>query len=135
MTQQSSAKAEPVQSPSFASPARAMKARQSAKLVKLREALVAAGFDTLSKQASVLELGRSTAWMVLSGNHKSSGLSASLIKRILSSPNLPPLARQVTEEYVQEKLLGAYGHNPARLRLFRAQLGLPTRPLTKGGDR
>ena len=41
------------------------KEKQALKLAEIREALVAAGYDTTAKQAGVLGLGRSTAWMVL----------------------------------------------------------------------
>ena len=84
-----------------------MKARQSARIAEIREALVAAGFDTLSKQAAALRLSKSTAWAVLQADHKSSGLSASVINRIYRSQELPPTARRVIDEYVQEKLQGA----------------------------
>jgi hypothetical protein len=100
-----------------------MKARQSAKLRELRQALMDAGFVRLDKQARVLELSRSTAWTVMSGSHKSSGLSAAIIKRMLNSPQLPPSARTVLLEYVEEKSAGIYGHGQGPLRLFRAQLG------------
>jgi hypothetical protein len=62
---------------------------------------------------------------VLQGDHKASGLSADTIKRILASPDLPPAARRIVEEYTQEKLLGAYGHSKARLKIFRILLGYP----------
>jgi hypothetical protein len=100
-----------------------MKARQSAKLRELRQALMDAGFVRLDKQARVLELSRSTAWTVMSGSHKSSGLSAAIIKRMLNSPQLPPSARTVLLEYVEEKSAGLYGHGQHQLRLFRVQLG------------
>ena len=44
---------------------RRAKARQAAKLAEIREALIAAGCDTTAKQASVLGVGRSTAWALL----------------------------------------------------------------------
>jgi hypothetical protein len=106
-----------------------LKARQSARIAEIRDALVDAGFDTLAKQATVLRLSTSTAWTVLRAYHKSSGLSASVINRILRSPELPPTARRILEEYVQEKLLGAYGHNESALMRFRSQLGYPVHPL------
>jgi hypothetical protein len=65
---------------------------------------------------------------MLRGNHKASGLSADTIKRILASPDLPPAARQIVEEYIQEKLLGAYGHSQTRLKIFRIQIGYPVTP-------
>ena len=100
-----------------------MKARQSAKLRELRQALVNAGFSALDKQAKVLQLPRSTAWTVMSGSHKCSGLSATIIKRMLTSQQLPPSARTVVLEYVGEKNAGMYGHDQYRLRIFRTQLG------------
>ena len=98
-----------------------MRAKQAAKIRELRQVLVNAGFSVLDQQAVALGLSRSTAWAVLKGNHKSSGLSATLINRMLTSPKLPPSARAVLIEYVEEKSAGAYGHNKDRLRIFRAQ--------------
>jgi hypothetical protein len=99
-----------------------MKARQSAKIQELRQSLVHDGFVTIDEQARVLALSRSTAWTVMRGNHKCSGLSAATIKRMLSSPLMPPSARMVLLEYVEEKSTGIYGHSKNRLRLFRSQL-------------
>ena len=98
-----------------------MRAKQAAKIRELRQVLVNAGFSVLDQQAVALGLSRSTAWAVLKGNHKSSGLTATLINRMLTSPKLPPSARAVLIEYVEEKSAGAYGHNKDRLRIFRAQ--------------
>ena len=100
-----------------------MKAKQCAKIRELRQALVEAGFLTLRRQAESLGLGRSTAWATLQGNHKHSGLSAATIKRMLASQQLPPRARKILFEYVEEKLAGAYGHNQTQLRKFRERLG------------
>jgi hypothetical protein len=105
-----------------------MKARQVAKIGELRESLVGEGFDTFSNQATVLGLGRSTAWSVLRADYKQSGVTAGVIKRMLAYPNLPVRARHVLEQYVHETLLGTYGHNPVRLKSFRKQLGLRERP-------
>ena len=99
-----------------------MKAMQSAKIRELRQALVDAGVLTLDQQAKSLGLGRSTAWAILRGNHKSSGLSAATIKRMLASPQLPRSARKIILEYVKEKSAGAYGHGEQRLHKFRARL-------------
>ena len=87
-----------------------LKARQAAKLREVGEALRAAGFSTLDKQADALALCRSTAWTVLQANHKASGLSAALIKRILAAPKLPASVREKLLEYVEEKAAGLYGH-------------------------
>jgi hypothetical protein len=60
------------------------------KIKNICDALVAAGFDTLDKQAEVLGLPRSTTWTILRGTHKKSGLSATLLTRMLKSLRLPP---------------------------------------------
>jgi hypothetical protein len=95
-----------------AASAGAMKARQCAKIAELRDLLIQGGWTSVGKQASVLGLSRSTTWAVLQGRHKSSGLSAAVIKRMLRSPGLPATARQWIEEYVADKLAGKYGHAP-----------------------
>ena len=100
-----------------------MKAMQCSKIRELRQALVKAGYLTLSQQAEILRLGRSTTWAVLRGNHKSSGLSAASIKRMLASQQLPPPVRKTLLEYVEEKSAGAYGHHQAQLRKFHERLG------------
>jgi hypothetical protein len=110
-----------------------MKARQSASIAEIREALIAAGFDTLTKQAAVLRLSKSTAWAILQAQHKSSGLSASVINRILRSQELPQNARRAIEEYVHQKLLGAYGHTTSALMQFRRQLRYPMHLLAMRG--
>ena len=100
-----------------------MKAKQCVKIRELRQALLEAGYLTLRRQAESLGLGRSTAWETLQGNHKHSGLSAATIKRMLASKQLPPPARKILSEYVEQKLAGAYGHNKTQLRKFRERLG------------
>jgi hypothetical protein len=69
-----------------------MKARQSSKIRELAEAVISAGFLTLDEQAKALGLSRSTAWTVRKTSHKASGLTASIINRMLAAPELPPLA-------------------------------------------
>ena len=97
------------------------KARQAAKLAEIREVLVAAGYNTTAKQAAVLGVSRPTAWVVLNRD-KRAGPSAIVIKRILSSPNLPPAARRKVEEYVEQKISGLYGHSEPRTQAFRDKL-------------
>ena len=99
------------------------KARQAAKLAEIREALVAAGYDTTAKQAAVLGVCRATAWVVLNRD-KRNGPSASVIKRILSSPNIPPTVRRKVEEYIQERISGLYGHSEQRTQWFSEQFQL-----------
>ena len=101
-----------------------MKERQRSKLEELRTALAAAGILTLDEQAEVLALSRSTTWSVLRATHKTSGLSAGVINRMLASPLLPALARRVIHEYVQERLIGLYGHSERRRREFAVTLSI-----------
>src|SRR3974390_1086381 len=61
------------------------KERQALKLAEIREALVAAGYNTTAKQAAVLGVCRSTAWVLLNRD-KRAGPSAKVIKRVLLSP-------------------------------------------------
>ena len=96
------------------------KERQALKLAEIREALVAAGYNTTAKQAAVLGVGRSTAWWLL--NHdKRAGPSAKVIKRILLSPQIPKRVRRKVEQYVEEKVRGIYGHSEPRTQWFGAQ--------------
>ena len=99
-----------------------IKATQCSKIRELRQALVEVGYLTLDQQRESLGLGRSTAWAILQGNHKHSGLSAATIKRMLTSQQLPPPARKILLEYVEEKLAGAYAHNQKQLRRFRRSI-------------
>ena|SRR6185369_3021590 len=96
------------------------KLRQALKLAEIREALVATGFDTAAKQAIALGVTRPTAWAFLNRD-KRAGPSAVIIKRILSSPNLPTTVRRRVEEYIEEKIAGVYGHGAARRRWFADQ--------------
>ena len=97
------------------------KARQASKLAEIREALAAAGCGMAAKQAVALGVSRATAWALLNRD-KRAGPSSIIIKRVLSSPNLPPEAREKVEEYVEEKIAGLYGHTECRRRWFRDQL-------------
>jgi hypothetical protein len=95
-----------------------MKVRQRSKIAEIRVALVEAGLVGLDEQAATLGLSRSTAWSILNPHHKSSGLSAHTISRILRSPRLPGCVRQRILEYMQEKIEGHYGHTERRRREF-----------------
>lgn len=110
--------------PRLGSPSLIMKARQSAKLQELRRALIDDGWVGLCKQAAALGIRRSTAWVVLNGKHKASGLSASIVDRMLTSPELPPRARRVLQEYIEEKSAGIYGHDKKSVRVFRRKMSL-----------
>ena len=97
------------------------KARQSSKIRELRIALRNAGLVGLDEQARALCLPRSTTWKILKGDHKSSGLSAMVISRMLSAPSLPPVVRTKILEYVWEKK-GLYGHGKRELLRFSARI-------------
>ena len=101
-----------------------MKVLQCAKIAELRKILEQAGYRSVSEQAVVLGLSRSTTWALLKANHKASGVSGSIIKRMLRAPGLPLAVTQWIDEYVGEKLAGKYGHRRKRLRVFRAQVEL-----------
>jgi hypothetical protein len=121
------AKPSPASYPVAADPVRLshLKTKQTEKLVTIRASLVAIGLTSLSAQAQALGLSRSTAWHILNGRHKSSGLSASIIARILSSPTLPKETRNIVQDYIQQKVAGAYGHDRRRVQSFRKRLNYP----------
>ena len=103
-----------------------MKARQAAKIRELQHALISAGFLTLDEQSKALGLARSTTWTILRASHKGSGLSAAIIKRMLLSPQLPPLARRKILEYTADKLAGVYGGSRTeRLKFFERAHATP----------
>jgi hypothetical protein len=101
-----------------------MKARQVAKIREVAKALQNAGFCTLDDQAKALGLCRSTTWTVRKANHKASGLSVSIINRMLATPHLPPLVRSKILEYVEEKTAGLYGGSKNQRRSFAARISL-----------
>ena len=100
-----------------------LKARQTAKMREIVEALVAAGYDSLDSQAVALGLSRSTTWTIIKATHKSSGLSAKTLKRMLSAPGLHPLVRRKILEYIEERNDGRYGSIGNSLRRFDQRLG------------
>ena|SRR5438309_12132883 len=100
------------------------KARQAAKIRELWESVRTAGFLTVDEQAEALGLSRSTAWTLRKANHKASGLSVSIINRMLSAPRLPPLARAKILEYIQEKADGLYGGSESQRRRFVTRVNI-----------
>jgi hypothetical protein len=99
-----------------------LKARQSAKIREVGEALIADGIWALDQQAKALGLPRSTTWTILKASHKSSGLSAAIINRMLAAPQLPPRVRLKIFEYLQEKSVGRYGDNDRKIVKFTARI-------------
>jgi hypothetical protein len=96
--------------------------RQRDKIKQIGETLRRAGFLTLGNQSKALGLSRSTTWKVLQADHKTSGLHADLIIRMLSSEALPFAVRCLLREYVIERVRGLYGHNLLCRRRFAGQL-------------
>jgi hypothetical protein len=99
-----------------------LKLLQSAKLREITAALEADGFIGLDAQATALGLSRSTAWTILRGSHKSSGLSARTLNRMLAAPLLGERARAKILEYIAEKRAGHYGTSKLGLRRFDQRL-------------
>jgi predicted DNA-binding transcriptional regulator AlpA len=95
---------------------------QLAKISAIGESLIAAGHLRLDEQARVLGLSRSTTWSITRAKHKTTGLSASVIKRMLAQPQLPTETRITIREYAEQKSAGTYGHNSAQVRRFVAAL-------------
>ena len=62
-----------------------MKSHHSFSIQKIADALAEEGHKTLDAQANALGLPRSTTWHILRANHKKSGLSAAIVKRMLAS--------------------------------------------------
>jgi predicted DNA-binding transcriptional regulator AlpA len=101
-----------------------MKSQQRSKIRALGDALATAGIFNLDQQANALGLSRSTTWTILKGQHKASGLSPKIINRMLAAPDLPSPVRTKILEYVAEKTAGCFGDCKAKVRKFRARLGL-----------
>ena len=101
-----------------------VKARQASKIREIGNALITAGIVSLDAQAKALGLPRSTAWTILSAEHKGTGISARIICRMLNSEPLPPLVRAKIVEYAKEKAAGIYGGTETQSRRFTSKLGL-----------
>ncbi len=101
-----------------------LKARQSSKIREIGNALITAGIISHDAQAKALGLPRSTAWTILTAEHKGTGISARIICRMLNSEPLPPLVRAKIVEYAKEKAVGIYGGTETQSRRFTSKLGL-----------
>lgn len=96
---------------------------QQQKIREIGAALIGAGVVTLDDQAKSLGLCRSTTWTILKADHKTSGLSVALIRRVLAAPELPEAVRIKIREYIVEKVAGLYGHGVRQRSRFAARLG------------
>ena len=96
--------------------------QQRLKIEEIGRTLAECGFVALDEQAYVLGLSRSTAWTVIRGTHKTSGLSAMTINRMLATDHLPLRVRLKLLEYIAEKMSGAYGDQEHRLKAFASKI-------------
>ena len=96
--------------------------QQLLKIEEIVTTLAACGFVALDEQAYVLGLSRSTAWTIIRGTHKASGLSATTINRMLATDHLPQRVRLKLLEYIAEKMSGAYGDQGHRLKAFASKI-------------
>ena len=108
--------------------------QQRLKIEEIGRTLVQCGFVMLDEQAFVLGLSRSTAWTVTRGMHKTSGLSAMTINRMLASHRLPPKVRAKLLEYIAEKLAGTYGDQEYRLKVFASKISPAHMPPSANPD-
>jgi hypothetical protein len=110
------------------------KDRQRLKIKEIGAALYEAGHVSLDEQARVLGLSRSTTHAILQANHKSTGLTAVLINRMLKSPRLPSAVRAKILQYAEEKAAGLYGHTDRLRRKFINSLYSTALPTQKQRD-
>jgi hypothetical protein len=69
----------------------------------IADALVAAGYTSLDKQAKALGIHRATAWTIIKKKHKLGRLSTNTTNRMLASRELPPSVRILIEQYLAER--------------------------------
>jgi hypothetical protein len=69
----------------------------------ISEALVAAGYTSLDKQAKALGIHRATAWTIIKDKHKFGRLNNKTTERILASPNTPPSVRAMVQQYIAQQ--------------------------------
>ena len=98
------------------------RSKQCLKIEEIGTTLAECGFVALDEQADVPGLSRSTAWTILRGKHKTSGLSAMTINRMLATGRLPPRVRLTLLEYIAEKMSGAYGDRKHCLKAFASRI-------------
>jgi hypothetical protein len=77
--------------------------KYSTNIRHIAEAVVAAGYTSLDKQAKALGVHRATAWTIIRDKHKLDRLNISTINRMLANPELPPCVREVIQRYLAER--------------------------------
>ena len=100
-----------------------VKARQSSNIREIGEALITAGFISLDAQAKALGLPRSTAWTMLSAEHKAHrALREDHLPDVRT--DLPLLVRAKIIEYAEERAAGIYGGTKTQNRRFASKITL-----------
>ena len=79
--------------------------RRAVPIQEIADALVAAGYTSLDKQAKALGLHRSTAWTIIKKKHKLGRLNAKTTQSILANPDTPASVRAVIQQYVAQDLV------------------------------
>ena len=69
----------------------------------IADALVAAGYTSLDKQAKALGIHRATAWTIIKDKRKLGRLNSSTTKQMLTNPELPQCVRDLLQRYVAER--------------------------------
>ena len=77
--------------------------RRTTPIEHIADALVAAGYTSLDKQAKALGIHRATAWTIIKKKHKLGRLNPDTINRMLANCELPPSVRIVIEQYLAER--------------------------------
>jgi hypothetical protein len=77
--------------------------RRTTPIEYIADALVAAGYTSLDKQAKALGIHRATAWTIIKNKHKLGRLNPDTINRMLANRELPPSVRIVIEQYLAER--------------------------------
>jgi len=75
----------------------------------IADALVAAGYTSLDKQAKALGLCRSTTWTIMKMRHKLGRLNRQTAQRILENPDTPSSVRAIVQKALgpEEHVVGA----------------------------
>jgi hypothetical protein len=82
-------------------------ARRTIPIKHIADALVAAGYTSLDKQAKALGIHRATAWTIVKRKHKLGRLNTHTANRMLANPELPPSVRIVIEQHLAERPVAA----------------------------
>jgi hypothetical protein len=85
--------------------------RRTTPVQHIADALVAAGYTSLDKQAKALGIHRATAWTIIKKKHKLGRLNTNTTNRMLANPELPPPVRAVIQQYLAERFDASFKSN------------------------